>query len=171
MALDTTLDFNFNAVQQASITGELDALLAVLNDPSVPYVNLTAKERKTPSIETKRLPYVKDAVENHLPAFPALASGSITLARTTTLWQLDEFLRSIKPKIAEISDRFKDLELNAENIVYKSMGDSYDTAVRQEGRMPGADVLKAALSPLFAKQGNPTEEPKPEQPIPPPPVV
>jgi hypothetical protein len=129
------------------------AILAVLNEPGVTYVNLTPDERKAPSIGPKRLPYVHNTVGNVLPLFPNLASGSIPLDRTTTLLGLVSFVDSVKPYMMEIVDRFTDVSINAENLVYKSMGDSYDLALRQEGRMPGADVLIAAIAPLFADQG------------------
>jgi len=161
MPVDVNLNYNFDPVKQAAINAGLDALLAEFNDPTVPYVNLTATERKIPSIGAERMPYALDGVTNILPQFPALASPSIGLPRTTTLLKLVGFISSIYPKLAEINDRLTDLGINAENIVYKSLLHSYGTSQQQEGQMPGADVLKAALAPLFANQGNPTEEPTP----------
>jgi hypothetical protein len=161
MPVDVTLNFNFSPVQQTAINDALDALLVALNDPTVPYVNLTKEERKLPSIGAERLPYVHDAVDNILPLFPALASPSLPLPRTTNLLHLVGFIMSIKPKADEVIDRFTDLGLNAENLVYKSMTDSYNTAKVQEGRMPGADVLMAAIAPLFAAQGNSGTGPQP----------
>lgn len=72
-----------------------------------------------------------------MPLFPALASPSIGLPRTTTLLQLVGFLGTIAPKLKEINDRFTDLGINAESIVYTSMRHSYGTAQVQEGQMPG----------------------------------
>lgn len=166
MPVDVNLNFNFSAAGQGAINAGLDAVLAALNDPMVPYVNLTAEERKIPSIGAARLPYAHEAVDNVLPLFPALASPSVGLSRTTTLLQLVGFISSVAPKLKEINDRLTDLGINAEHIVYKSMLDSYNTAQQQEGRMPGADVLKDTLAPLFAEQGNSNdEEPEPEPPI------
>lgn len=162
MPVDPNLDFSFDPAEQASIHAGLDAVLAVLNGPTVPYVNLTPDERKkTPSIDAGRLPYVHDAVNNILPSFPGLASPSIPLARATTLFDLFTFIKNVVPKMAEINDRFTDLGINAENLVFTSMSDSYDTAKRQEGRMPGADVFIAAIAPLFADQGGNPNEPEP----------
>ncbi len=163
MPVDVNLNFNFTPVEQAAINAGFDAVLAALNAPGVPYVNLTAQERKeTPSISNERLPYVQDAVGNVLPTFPALASLSIPLARTNTLFQLFDFVRTLQPKLKEIDDRLTDLSINAETLVYESMRDSYNTAQRQEGRVPGADVLKAAIEPLFAQQGTPVPQPGPK---------
>lgn len=173
MPLDPNLSFNFDPAQKTAINDAIDALLTELNGPTVPYVNLTQKERQTtPSIGAGRLPYAVDTVVNILPSFPALASPSIPLPRTTTLLQLVGFIQTIKPKLDEVNDRLTDLGINAENLVYESMTDSYNTAKVQEGRMPGADVLKAAIEPLFEAQGNGGEPPKPEptpptDPIPP----
>lgn len=161
MPLDPNLNFNFSEPQQQAINDAFDALLAVLSDSTTPYVNLTKEERKFPSIGPKRMPYVHDAVDNIIPVFPNLASGSIPLARTTTLLDLIMFIQSVKPKMDEVIDRLIDLGINAENLVYKSMGDSYDLALRQEGRMPGADVLIAAIAPLFANQGKRKVGPEP----------
>ena len=170
MPVDVNLNYNFDAAKQAAINAGLDALLAELNDPAVPYVNLTATERKIPSIGAERLPYALDGVVNILPQFPALASPSIGLPRTTTLLQLVGFISSVNPKLAEIIDRLTDLGINAENIVYKSLLHSYGTSQQQEGQMPGADVLKAAIAPLFAEQGSnaatPVPEPSPAVPVP-----
>jgi hypothetical protein len=167
MPIDNNLNFNFTAVDQAAIHNALDAALLVFNQPTTPYVNLTNKERQeTPSIDAKRLHYVYDAVNNILPVFTGLASPSIPLPRTTTLFQLVSFIHSVVPKMAELHDRITDLGINAENLVYTSMTDSYDSAKRQEGRMPGADVLIAAISPLFADQGSNAEEPPLEDPAP-----
>jgi acetyl esterase/lipase len=171
MPVDVNFNFNFSAAEQGSINTGLDNVLAALNMPGVPYVNLTAEERKIPSIGSARLPYVHEAVDNILPLFPALASPSVGLPRTTTLLQLVGFLSSVAPKLKEINDRLTDLGINAENIVYKSMRHSYGTAQAQEGQMPGADVLIAALAPLFADQGGGNEEePIPGPPAPPIPV-
>jgi hypothetical protein len=163
MPLDPNLDFNFTLPDQTALHGALDAALLILNMPATPYVNLTNEERKkTPSISAARLPYVHDAVSNILPVFPALASPSIPLARATTLYELAAFIQTLRPKMAELNDRLTDLGINAENLVYTSMTDSYDTAKRQEGRMPGADVLIEAIAPLFADQGgSPNEEEPP----------
>ncbi len=162
MAIDNTLYFNFTPAQQAAIKAGFEAVLVVLNEATVPYVNLTRDERKVPSIGSARLPYVHDAVDNILPLFPNLASISIDLSRTTTLFELVSFVESVKPFMAEINDRMIDLGINAEHLVYLSMTDSYETAQRQEGRAPGADVLRAAIAPLFAGQGSNAEEPAPE---------
>jgi hypothetical protein len=165
MPLDPTLNFNFSTVDQTAINTGLDNILLVLNGATVPYVNLTKAERQgTPSIGPARLSYVHEAVNNIIPLFTPLASPSIPLARTTTLFQLATFITSIAPKMAEIKDRLDDLGLNAENLVYKSMSDSYGTAQIQEGRMPGADVLLAAIAPLFADQGSNANEPTPPGP-------
>lgn len=154
MPLDPKLDFNFTPAQQAAIHAAFDAALLVLSAPTVPYVNLTKNERKkTHSINATRMPYVRDAVTNILPVFPDLASPSIPLPRATTLFNLVTFLKGLTPKMAEFNDRITDLGINAENLVYRSMTDSYSTAKKQEGRMPGADVLIAAIAPLFAAQG------------------
>ncbi len=162
MPVNPALNFNFDPMQQTAINSGLDAVLSALSGPTVPYVNLTAAERRnTPSISNERLPYVQDAVQNILPLFPALASPSVALSRTNTLLQLAIFVRSLQPKIAEIQDRLNDMSINAETLVYESMRDSYDTAQRQEGRLPGADVLKAAVEPLFAGQGTPVPQPVP----------
>mgnify|MGYP003660349578 CR=1 FL=1 len=146
MAVDPNLNFNFNQTQQDGINAGLDAVLDVLTQPTNPYVNLTMGERQnTPSIGAARFPYANDAVVNILPVFPGLASPSINLARTTTLFQLAGFIQSVKPKMDEIIDRFTDLGINAENLVYSSMSDSYDTAKRQEGRMPGVHCGHCAI--------------------------
>lgn len=167
MPTDPNLNFNFGPVEQVALHGAIDAGLAVLNAPTVPYVNLTRDERKkTPSIGHRRLSYVNDAVNNILPAFPALSSMSIPLARTTTLFDLAVFVVTLAPKIAELNDRLTDLGINAENLVYKSMNDSYNTAQQQEGRVPGADVFIEAIAPLFADQGSNADEPPMEDPTP-----
>jgi len=155
MPTDINLNFNFSPAQQAVIHAAFDTLLAVLNDPTVPYVNLTKKERSSGnSIGPKRMPYVQDAVSNIVPLFPALGSPSIPLPRTVTLLDLVTFMATVTPKMAEVNDRLTDLGLNAESLVFLSMRDSYKTAQIQEGRMPGADVLLAAIAPLFAPQGS-----------------
>ena len=160
MPIDNNLNFNFTAVDQAAIHNALDAALLVFNRPTTPYVNLTNKERQeNASIDAKRLPYVHDAVNNILPVFTGLTSPSIPLPRATTLLELVVFIKTVAPKMAELNDRITDLGINAEHLVYRSMLDSYKTAQQQEGRMPGADVLIAAIAPLFADQGNNTEEP------------
>ena len=161
MPLEPSLNFNFSPADQAAINASLDAILTLLSGPTIPYVNLTNEERKTPSIGPERMPYAEEAVRNILPVFPGLASLSIPLPRTTTLLDLVEFYSSIKPKLDEILDRFTDLGINAENIVYKSLLDSYNTSQQQEGRIPGADVLIAAIAPLFKDQGNFNPEPPP----------
>ncbi|MCF8256578.1 MAG: hypothetical protein K9J06_03440 [Flavobacteriales bacterium] len=167
MAVDPNLNFNFTLPDQTGIHAALDGALLILNMPTVPYVNLTLDERKnTPSISAERLPYVHDAVNNILPVFPNLASPSIPLARATTLFELVTFVQSVVPKMAELNDRLTDLGINAEHLVYKSMLDSYNTAKQQEGRMPGADVLIAAIAPLFEDQGSNAEEPPIEGPKP-----
>lgn len=164
MAVNPDLNFNFTQPEQDAIVAGLNDVLTVLNAANVPYVNLTKEERKkTPSIGPARLPYVHDAVNNILPLFPALASPSIPLARATTLFQLSAFIQSVRPLMAEINDRLTDLGINAENLVYTSMTDSYEMAQRQEGRMQGADVLAEAIAPLFADQGGVNDdEPTPE---------
>jgi hypothetical protein len=162
MALENSLNFNFTPVQQAAIKAGFEAVLVVLNEATVPYVNLTRDERKVPSIGSARMPYAHDAVDNILPIFPNLASASINLPRTTTLLNLASFVESMKPFMAEVNDRIIDLGINAEHLVYISMTDSYETAQRQEGRTPGADVLRAAIAPLFAGQGSNADEPAPE---------
>ena len=161
MPFDPNFNFNFDPADQAAIHAALDDLLALLNKPTVPYVNLTKEERKAPSIGHTRLPYVHDAVDNILPVFPNLASPSIVLPRTVTLLQLIGLLMAIKPKLDELNDRFTDMGINAEVLVFKSMSDSYDTAKRQEGRMPGADVFIEAIAPLFANQGKKGSGPQP----------
>lgn len=167
MPIDPNLNFNFAPADQTALHAAFDAALAVLNGAAVPYVNLTADERKkTPSIDAGRLPYVHDAVSNILPVFPGLASPSIPLPRATTLFELAAFIQTVKPKMDELNDRLTDLGINAENLVYKSMTDSYKTAQQQEGRMPGADVLIAAIAPLFADQGSNAENPPLEDPQP-----
>ena len=163
MALDPNLNFNYTAPGQAAIHAGLDDVLDVLKALANPYVNLTMDERKkTPSIGAARLPYVQDAVSNIIPLFPPLASPSIDIIRTANLLALVGFIASVKPKMEEINDRLTDMGINAENLVYKSMTDSYETAKRQEGRMPGADVLIAAIAPLFEGQGSNADEPTPE---------
>ncbi len=155
MPVDINLDFNFSPANQAAIHAGFDAVLAVLNDPNIPYVNLTKSERKSCStIGPKRMAYVQDAVNNLVPEFPNLASPSIAISRTTTLFELVAFIATIAPKMAEINDRLTDMGLNAEKIVFLSMRDSYGLAKMQEGRMPGADVLMAAIAPLFAPSGS-----------------
>ncbi|GEM_PF-1929616 len=166
MALENSLNFNFTPVQQVAIKAGFEDILVVLNDASVPYVNLTRDERKVQSIDAARMPYVHDAVDNILPQFPNLQSLSIQLPRTITLFDLVGFVQSIKPIMAEIEDRITDLGINAEYLVYKSMTDSYETAQRQEGRVPGADVLRAAIAPLFAGQGSNAERPAPTPEVP-----
>lgn len=152
MPLDSNLNFNFSPADQDTIHAAIDAALAVFRAPSTPYVNLTPKERKhTPSINAGRMPYVSDAVTNILPVFTDLESPSIPLPRTITLWDLVLFLQTLTPKLAELNDRAKDMEINADNLVLTSMYHSYNTSKRQEGRVPGADVLLAAIAPLFAK--------------------
>ncbi|MCF8463894.1 MAG: hypothetical protein K9G41_03575 [Flavobacteriales bacterium] len=162
MAIDNTLNFNFTTAQQDAIKAGFDAILVVLNDSSVPYVNLTRDERKLPSIDATRMPYVHDAIDNILPLFPDLQSISIKLPRATTLFDLVSFVETVKPLMGEIEDRIVDLGINAEHLVFKSMTDSYETAQRQEGRAPGADILRAAIAPLFAGQGSNAERPTPE---------
>lgn len=153
MALDSTLNFNFTEAQQTAITDGFDAIFAVLNDASVPPVYLTKKERQSPSIGNTRLPYVHNAVDNVLTLFPDLVSRSIPLTRTITLMDLMAFVAVVKPRLEELNERFTDLSINAENIVYLSMRDSYKAAQQQEGRMAGADVLVDTIAPLFEKQG------------------
>ena len=153
MPVDPNLNFDFDPADKATIIAALDSILTVLNSPTVPYVGLSPTERKIPSIGAKRMPYVTDAIENILPNFPALASPSIGLPRVVLLAALIEFAAVVKPKIDEINDRLTDLGINAENIIYKSLLDSYNTAKQQEGRMSGADVLVAAIKPLFEGQG------------------
>jgi hypothetical protein len=163
MPIDPNLDFDFSPADKLAFTATLDAALVIFNNPSVPYVNLTKDERKaTASIEAQRMPYVHNAINNILPAFPGLASPSIPLARATTLFDLMIYIQSVSPKMAELLDRLTDLSINAESLMYQSMNDSYDTAKRQEGRMEGADVFIEAIAPLFAAQGNNNEEPTPE---------
>lgn len=157
MPLNPDLNFDLSPAQKAAIHAALDAILDVLSDPSNPYVNLTLAERKkTPSIDKVRMPYVQRSVNDILPLFPNLQSPSIPLDRSERLLHLVEFFASIAPKMAEIQDRTTDMGINAKHLLYKSMTDSYNMAQRQEGRMPGADVLLEALAPLFAKTKNPT---------------
>jgi hypothetical protein len=160
MALDPNLNFNFDSTQQAALIGLLNDFIDALNQPGVPYVNLTKEERKEAlALGETRLPYVQNAVENILPNTPGLVSDSIPLVRTETLLDLALFIRQLKPLLAEIEDRTTDLQINAEDICYLSILDSYETAKRQRGRLPGADVFYELISPLFAGQGPQTPTP------------
>ena len=160
MPLDPNLNFNFDSTQQAALIGYLNDFIAALNQPGVPYVNLDKDDRKAAlAVGETRLPYVQNAIENILPNTPGLVSPSIPLARIETLLNLILFIRELKPLLAEIEDRTDDLQINAEDICFTSILDSYETAKRQRGRLQGADVFYELISPLFAAQGPQTPTP------------
>lgn len=158
MPLDPQFDFEFSQAQKTAINTGLDMILSAFKEASTQPITLTAKERqKTPSIAAKRMPYVRNAVQNMLPLFPDLESPSIPLDRATRLFNFMLFMQSIAPKVLEIKLSAQDMSINAEYLLLKSISDSYKTAQQQEGRLPGADVFLKELAPLFAKTQNPTQ--------------
>lgn len=165
MPIDPNLDFEFSPAQKAAIEAGFDAIFAEIDATGVPVINLSPAERTAAQpIGEARLPYVQNAIENLLPQpeFDQFIGLNINAARAQRLLSTALYVRLIKSKIDQLSDRFTDLGINSESLAYESVRDSYANAERYLGKVSGADVFYEAIKPLFEGQGqtqDPTTQP------------
>lgn len=163
MSYNPQLTLHITPAKKAALENALQALHAAIEDLGV--VTLSAQSvRHLQLINAKRLPYVQATVKNLAPAYPQLASIAIDQTRANQLYDAMMILRELETKVAEATDRFKDLNYNTQHILYKYMADMYHTSKRYQGDLPGADVVYRQLNELFGRTGVRKENPQQEQP-------
>lgn len=152
MAYNPNLTIHITPAKKAALENAIDALITAINDLGV--VALDPKfVRKLQLINSKRMPYVQNTIKNFAPSYPNLTSQAIDPTRADELFEAMLILRELEVKVAEATDRFKDLNYNSQHLLYKYMADMYHTSKRYRSDLPGADVVYQHLNELFGRTG------------------
>ena len=150
MPINSNLDINYTAVRLTNIQTSLDAAQTDVEATVGTPLNLSATERQlTPSVDTQRESFVRDAIEALGPLYGNLLGPEITLARAQNLWKYRNSSEELLVRLLELQDLLIDSVINAENICLKFTEDLRGNAERfKERNVPGADVVWERLKDL-----------------------
>lgn len=146
------IDITFTAPQDTAITGAFATI-----DTNFPFAqNLTEAEKlANPSIDNKRIPYVKRAVEIHAVSNPTFVSGFHgTLLNAQNYWRLFQQFDTYIAKLDSLREKMVETQMVAGAELYDFLLDVYDMAKKAAGaNIPGAQAVVDDLAPLFEGQG------------------
>jgi len=153
------IDITFTAPQDTAITGAFTTI-----DTNFPFAqNLNEAEKlQNPTIDNKRLPYVKRAVEIHAVNNPPLVSGFAgTLLNAQNDWKLYQQFDGYIALLDSLKEKMMETQMVAGAELYAFLLELYRTAkAAAANNVPGAQAVVDDLAPLFEGQG-----PQPTPPV------
>ena len=161
MPLATKMGFEFTPQEIETMNQALDTLLSVVAAKGK--INLTKKERSSAHAIGPGRQHFADLVFDQFGATHGhLCPGWSDFSAEKKNYLYNNELEKLLLRLAGVVEVFSDHSINAQHLIFKYLLDFYNNANQASvGNVPGADTVREALAPLFARprKRNPENSP------------